>query len=336
MRAGGGSGTDPGRIAGACVATATGGGPPMWVDTRAVSEPRRLDLSSSSAVPLADGACVALSDGGGRLSAGSRPARSDGEKCPVATVAVESLTTAAGVPVGSPSVTPEPARRLDAVQFGEIKRAYLRQLLCGRGLGETGGQVVEPSLVLILEVEQSTHRILPALRSRAAIPRWSIMAPRLRCLVALSITPLSLGVGQSHGNCAPLRNAPTSRSLPVRGLGASRCKREAAAPGCSERRGVPQAAVGGGGGLPAWEARESDGEPAMPIWPRVRAFGAHFGPAPGEYCARTACKAPPPGKVVPEHPRATARSGLIAGPPTAAAVPVSDARSCPCGSSCPR
>ena len=93
----------PGQIAGACVATATGGGPPMWVDTRAVSEPRRLDLTSSSAVPLADGACVALSDGGGRLSAGSRPARSDGEKYSVATVVVESLTTAAGVPVGSPS-----------------------------------------------------------------------------------------------------------------------------------------------------------------------------------------------------------------------------------------
>ena len=178
MRAGGSSGTDASRIAGACVATATGvgGGPPTWVDTRAVSG-RWLDLTS--ALPCRWLAAHALSDGGGRLSAGSRPARSDREKCPVGTVAGRELDGCGGRPGRvSPSVTSEPARRLDAVQFGKIKRAYLRQLLCGRGLRETGGQVVEPSLVLILEVEQSAHRILPALRSGAAIPRWSVMAPR--------------------------------------------------------------------------------------------------------------------------------------------------------------
>ena len=32
------------------------------------------------------------------------------------------------------------------------------------------------------------------------------MLLRLRCLAALTITPLPLCVGQSHGHCAPLRN----------------------------------------------------------------------------------------------------------------------------------
>ena len=53
-----------------------------------------------------------------------------------------------------PSIAPEPARRLDALQLGKIKRANRLQLLCGRGLLETVGQVVEPCLILTLEVEQ--------------------------------------------------------------------------------------------------------------------------------------------------------------------------------------
>ena len=105
-----------------------------------------------------------------------------------------------------PSVTPEPARRLDALQFGKIKGAYLLQLVCERGLPETVGQVVEPRLVLMLKVEQGADRILPALRSGSAVLRWSVMLLRLRCLAALTITPLPLCVGQSHGHCAPLRN----------------------------------------------------------------------------------------------------------------------------------
>ena len=104
------------------------------------------------------------------------------------------------------SVASEPARRLDALQCGKIKGANRLQLVCERGLPETVGQVVEPRLVLILKVEQGAYRILPALRSGSAVLRSSVMQLRLRCLVALSITPLSLGVGQSHGHCAPLRN----------------------------------------------------------------------------------------------------------------------------------
>ena len=56
------------------------------------------------------------------------------------------------------------------------------------------------------QVEQGAYRILPALRSGSAVLRWSVMLLRLRCLAALSITPLPLCVGQSHGHCAPLRN----------------------------------------------------------------------------------------------------------------------------------
>ena len=104
------------------------------------------------------------------------------------------------------SVASEPARRLDALQFGKIKGANRLQFVCERGLPETVGQVVEPRLVLILKVEQGAYRILPALRSGSAVLRSSVMQLRLRCLVALSITPLSLGVGQSHGHWAPLRN----------------------------------------------------------------------------------------------------------------------------------
>ena len=100
------------------------------------------------------------------------------------------------------SVTPESARRFDAVECEKIKRTYLLQLACGRRLPETVGEVVEPCLILILEVKQSAYRILPALRSGAAVPRWSVMHLRLRLLslVALPITPLSLCVGQSHGH----------------------------------------------------------------------------------------------------------------------------------------
>ena len=100
------------------------------------------------------------------------------------------------------SVTPESARRFDAVECGKIKRTYLLQLACGRRLPETVGEVVEPCLIFILEVKQSAYRILPALRSGAAVPRWSVMHLRLRLLslVALPITPLSLCVGQSHGH----------------------------------------------------------------------------------------------------------------------------------------
>ena len=65
------------------------------------------------------------------------------------------------------SVAPEPARRLDAVQFGKIKGADRLQLVCERRLQEIVGQVVEPPLILILKVEQGAYRILPALRSGA-------------------------------------------------------------------------------------------------------------------------------------------------------------------------
>ena len=68
-----------------------------------------------------------------------------------------------------PSVAPKPARRLDALQFGKIKPAHRLQPLCERGLLETVGQVVEPRLILTLEVEQGAYRILPALRSGPAV-----------------------------------------------------------------------------------------------------------------------------------------------------------------------
>ena len=173
------------------------------------SHRRGLDQRSHRAVACRRMRCAV--GRGGRLSVGSHPARNDREQCPVRH---RSGRGAAKVRAGrprpaccrSPSVTPEPARRLDAVQFGKIKRAYLLQLLCRRGLRETGRQVVEPSLIFILEVEQSAYRILPELRSRVAVLRPAVMQAWLLCLAAITIAPLSLGVGQSHGHCAPLRN----------------------------------------------------------------------------------------------------------------------------------
>ena len=66
------------------------------------------------------------------------------------------------------------------------------------------GEVVEPRLVLILKVEQGAYCILPAPGSRAAVLRPAVMQARLLCVAALSITPLSLGVGQIYVHCAPV------------------------------------------------------------------------------------------------------------------------------------
>ena len=95
------------------------------------------------------------------------------------------------------SVAPEPAWRLDAVQFGKIKPANRLQLVCERGLLKIVGQMVKPRLVAILEVEQGAYRILPALRSGPAVLRPAVLHPGLLCLAALSIAPLSLCVRQS-------------------------------------------------------------------------------------------------------------------------------------------
>ena len=108
------------------------------------------------------------------------------------------MTNTAGV-LRVRSVTAEPARQLDAVQFGKIKGTDRLQLECERGFLEIVGQVVEPRLVFTLEVEQGAYRILPAPRSsRPAVRRRAVMQARLLCLAALSMAPLSLGVGQSH------------------------------------------------------------------------------------------------------------------------------------------
>ena len=58
----------------------------------------------------------------------------------------------------------------------------------------------------------------------------------------------------------------------------------------------------------------------MAIWPGVRASGHTSARCREKNCARTACKAPPPGEVVSGHPRAPDRFGLIASPPRAAAA----------------
>ena len=109
----------------------------------------------------------------------------------------QGVTNTAGV-LRVRSVTAEPARQLDAVQFGKIKGTDRLQLECERGFLEIVGQVVEPRLVFTLEVEQGAYRILPAPRSRPAVRRRAVMQARLLCLAALSMAPLSLGVGQSH------------------------------------------------------------------------------------------------------------------------------------------
>ena len=118
-----------------------------------------------------------------------------------------------------PSVAPIPARRLDALQFGKIKPAHRLQPLCERGLLETVGQVVEPRLILTLEVKQGAHRILPALRSGPAVLRPAVLHPGLRCLAALSIAPLSFRVTYRH--CSTSRYAPLRNRF---GLSVHRCR----------------------------------------------------------------------------------------------------------------
>ena len=171
---------------------------------------RRLGLNNRFAVPLAGSVCVTRRAPGelvrvllvatvrsaGRHRSGVAATRSRRG---------QDLRNGAGV-ARVPSVPPEPARRLDAVQFGKIKGANRLQPVSKRGLPEIVGQVVEPRLVLPLEVEQGAYRILPELRSRVAVLRPAVMQAWLLCLAAFTIAPLSLGVGQSHGHCAPLRN----------------------------------------------------------------------------------------------------------------------------------
>ena len=106
------------------------------------------------------------------------------------------------------SVAPKPARRLHALQFAKIKRANRLQLVGKRGLLERIGQVVEPLLILPLEVAQGAYRILPALRSRAPVVRPAVLRSRLLRLAPRSIAPLAFGVSQRHDHCTPLRNGP--------------------------------------------------------------------------------------------------------------------------------
>ena len=107
---------------------------------------------------------------------------------------------------GFPQSRPNP-RGGSTLSSSARSRVHISSSLCAStDSPETVGQVVEPRLVLRLKVEQGADRILPALRSGSAVLRWSVMLLRLRCLAALTITPLPLCVGQSHGHCAPLRN----------------------------------------------------------------------------------------------------------------------------------
>ena len=139
-----------------------------------------------------------------------------------------------------PSVAPIPARRLDALQFDKIKLAHRLQPLCERGLLETVGQVVEPRLILTLEVEQGAYRILPALRSGPAVLRPAVLHPGLRCLAALSIAPLSFRVTYRH--CSTSRYAPLRNRF---GLSVHRC-RFAPSSLTAPPAGSPVAPVSGG------------------------------------------------------------------------------------------
>ena len=93
-----------------------------------------------------------------------------------------SVPTSPALPVRS--VASEPPRRLDTVQFGKIKAADRLQLVGERGRAEIVGQVVEPPLIFILEVQQGAYRLVPALRfatggraafgtAPAVVARWS-------------------------------------------------------------------------------------------------------------------------------------------------------------------
>ena len=155
--------------------------PPVPLRPHHVQLLKRWLRDTESRAQPACGVCAVPSTGG----VGIQPTRvtrgSDGvpRKCRGAVVG-EQRSCLAGRAGGASagrsrqvaSVTPESARQFDAVECGKIKRTYLLQLVCGRRLPETVGEVVEPCLIFILEVKQSAYRILPALRSGAAVPRW--------------------------------------------------------------------------------------------------------------------------------------------------------------------
>ena len=92
------------------------------------------------------------------------------------------------------SVAPIPSRRFDTRQFVEVKFADRLQLLGERGLLECVGQVVEPRLILLLEVEQGAHRSPPALRARAPVRRLAVLRLRWLSLAPRSVAALSFRI----------------------------------------------------------------------------------------------------------------------------------------------
>ena len=96
------------------------------------------------------------------------------------------------------SVAPEAARRLQGLQVAEVVLADGRQAFGNRRRLEAVGQVVQPFLVLGLQVHEGLDGIAPVLRPAAAVLRPSVVHARLLVLAAVAVALLSLGVAESH------------------------------------------------------------------------------------------------------------------------------------------
>ncbi len=111
--------------------------------------------------PLA--VCGSCSPGGGPDAVAGVGRQTVGSRAP-GCQPDQSLQAVATQPVGGGSRSRARSRAAArcSLQLRKIKRAHRLQLGCARGLLEGGGEVVEPRMLLILELEQGGYRILPA------------------------------------------------------------------------------------------------------------------------------------------------------------------------------
>ena len=96
------------------------------------------------------------------------------------------------------SVSSEAARRLQRFQVTKVMLTDSPEALGENGCPETVRQVVEPRLILALEINKCLDGMPPALWTAATVLGPAVLHPRIPGLLTFSKTPLSLRVSQSH------------------------------------------------------------------------------------------------------------------------------------------
>jgi hypothetical protein len=101
------------------------------------------------------------------------------------------------------SVAAVAARWVDRLQLLEVEFGNGLQLLRQPRCFEAGRQIVEPSAVLVLEVDQYGYRCRPTWRPRRGPPAWR----RRRGLTTQPSTPPRLAFGWGHRERAEARSS---------------------------------------------------------------------------------------------------------------------------------